>query len=120
MEFIFETSRDITMKLDIINKIQKKCLGVSSSSPFDLDTVYSVDMVEFYDVLDTIDQLFRDFGNDENVRFRTKLDKKYFPVLELYLNMFCEPAGCKFTIADGSTPEKPGTWISVKMCVVFK
>ena len=54
-------------------------------------------MVAFYDILDTIDMLLRD-ANDGGFTISTELDETYIPVLEGYLNLFCKPADCQFTL----------------------
>lgn len=81
------------MDLSVIKSIQTKCCKFHNNEE---KRVYGGDMVAFYEILDTIDKLFNFM--EEGLGVYIKMDEKYIPVLEGYLNMFCEPAKCRFII----------------------
>jgi len=97
------------MKVSVIESIQTKCCKFQQDRD---NRIYSGDMVAFYDVLDTIDRLFNYM--QEGIGMYIKLDEKYIPLLEGYLNMFCEPAKCRFVITKGVS-EDTRTKIDIKM-----
>ena len=88
------------MDPSVILRIQEKCCKFQQLQS---KQKYSQDMVAFYDVLDTIDRLFHYMC--EGIGLRIKLDEKYIPLLQGYLNMFCEPAKCQFVITRGKSDD---------------
>jgi len=57
--------------------------------------VYSSDMVEFHDMLEFVNKHFEHLAS---VKITTELDDKHIQLLEDYLNLYCEPAKCRFKI----------------------
>jgi hypothetical protein len=97
------------MELSVIKRIQSKCCKFHQNEE---KRVYGSDMVAFYDVLDTIDSVFNFM--EEGIGLYINLDEKYIPLLEGYLNMFCEPAKCRFIITKGKSDDSR-TRIDIKM-----
>lgn len=88
------------MDPSVILRIQEKCCKFQQHYE---KRVYTSDIVAFYELLDTIDRLFNFMTDGFGIYI--DFDEKYIPLLEGYLNLFCEPAKCQFVITRGKSDD---------------